>query len=195
VRSLAELTTDELAAVASAWHQRIEAARDAGFAYPYLFLNEGREAGASLLHSHSQIAWLRETPAAVAAEFPNLEKDACALCSLLADDTLEIALAGDLALRSASAGRVPYELLVAPAAHEPEPGEEALGHALTLLREAIRRLHEVEGPTPVNAWLHTGAHWHFEVMPRLTVLAGLELGAGLYVNWLPPEEAAVRLRG
>ena len=47
---------------------------------------------------------------------------------------------------------------------------------------------------PLNAWLHTGAHWHFEVVPRLTVFAGLELGAGLYVNWLPPEEAAARLR-
>ena len=68
-------------------------------------------------------------------------------------------------------------------------------HAVTLLHEAVRRLHDVEGPTPVNAWLHTGAHWHIEVVPRLTVLAGLELGAGLYVNWLPPEEAASRLLG
>jgi galactose-1-phosphate uridylyltransferase len=67
-------------------------------------------------------------------------------------------------------------------------------HAVTLLHEAIRRLHAVEGPTPVNAWLHAGAHWHIEVVPRLTVLAGLELGAGLYVNWLQPEEAASRLR-
>ena len=33
-----------------------------------------------------------------------------------------------------------------------------------------------------------------EIVPRLTVFAGLELGAGLYVNWLPPEEAATRLR-
>jgi UDPglucose--hexose-1-phosphate uridylyltransferase len=55
-------------------------------------------------------------------------------------------------------------------------------------------LHSAEGPVPLNAWLHTGAHWHVEVVPRLTVLAGLELGAGLYVNWLPPEEAAAALR-
>ena len=94
-RSFAELEPgEELAAVASTWHQRIEAAREAGFGYPYLFLNEGREAGASLPHSHSQLAWLREAPTAVAAEFPNLELGTCALCSLLADDTLDIALAG-----------------------------------------------------------------------------------------------------
>ena len=194
VHSLAELTVDELAAVASAWHQRIGAARDAGFAHAYLFLNEGHKAGASLPHSHSQLAWLRDTPAEVAVELPNLEQGTCALCSLLADDALEIALDGGHVLKAAPAGRVPYEMLIAPTAHEAEPGEEALRHALTLLHEAIRRLHELEGPTPVNAWLHAGAHWHIEVVPRLTVLAGIELGAGLYVNWLPPEEAAQRLR-
>ena len=47
---------------------------------------------------------------------------------------------------------------------------------------------------PVNAWLHTGKRWHLEVFPRLTVLAGIELGAGIYVNTLPPEEAAEQLR-
>ena len=46
----------------------------------------------------------------------------------------------------------------------------------------------------MNAWLHPGAHWHFELLPRLTVFAGLEFGAGIYPNWLPPEEAAARLR-
>ena len=166
----------------------------ARLADPFLFLNEGREAGASLPHSHSQLAWLREAPPEVAAELPNLQQGTCALCSLLEDDTLEIALAGDNSLRAAHAGRVPYELLIAPERHEAEPDEEALVHAATLLHLAIRRLHAVEGPTPLNAWLHTGAHWHLEIVPRLTVFAGLELGAGLYVNWLPPEEAATRLR-
>jgi UDPglucose--hexose-1-phosphate uridylyltransferase len=46
----------------------------------------------------------------------------------------------------------------------------------------------------VNAWLHAGTRWHLEVFPRLTVLAGIELGAGIYVNTLPPEEAARELR-
>ena len=193
-RSIAELEPgEELAAVASTWHRRLEAARLAGFAYPYLFLNEGHEAGASLPHSHSQLAWLRETPPEVAAELPNLEKGACALCSVL-DDTLHIASSGDYSLSAASAGRVPYELLIAPEAHEAEPDEDGLMFAVTLLHEAIRRLYAVEGPTPLNAWLHSGAHWHIEIVPRLTVFAGLELGAGLYVNWLAPREAASRLR-
>jgi UDPglucose--hexose-1-phosphate uridylyltransferase len=97
-------------------------------------------------------------------------------------------------LLTAPAGRAPYELLIAPRDHVAEPGEEGLAAAASLLRDAIRRLHDVEGPVPLNAWLHTGAHWHIELVPRLTVFAGLELGAGIYVNSLPPEDAAERLR-
>jgi UDPglucose--hexose-1-phosphate uridylyltransferase len=194
IRSLAELADDELAPIAAAWQHRLEAARAAGFAYPHLLVNEGSEAGASLPHSHSQLVWLREAPPEVAAELPRLQRGTCALCELLRDESLEIAIDGGLSLRAAAAGRVPYELLIAPHAHDAEPNEETLGAALALLRDAIRRLHSAEGPVPLNAWLHTGAHWHVEVVPRLTVLAGLELGAGLYVNWLPPEEAAAALR-
>ena len=193
-RSVAELSDEELLAVASAWRQRLETAREAGFTYPYLLLNEGHEAGASLPHSHSQLIWLRETPPEVESELPRLRKDDCALCSLLQDADLEIAMDGNQSLRSASAGRVPYELLIAPRTHAAEPDEEALAQTLRLLREAILRLYGVEGPTPLNAWLHTGEHWHVEVLPRLTVFAGLELGAGLYVNWMPPEQAAQALR-
>ena len=194
VRSLAELEEAELAPVVTAWLARREAAQDQGFDYVQLILNEGREAGASLPHSHSQLVWLREAPPAVADELPRLARGRCALCELLREDATEIALEGDLSLRAARAGRAPYELLIAPRAHEAQPGEESLRAALSLLREAISRLRAVEGPLALNAWLHEGAHWHFEVVPRLTVFAGLELGAGLYVNWLPPEEATAALR-
>ena len=46
----------------------------------------------------------------------------------------------------------------------------------------------------MNAWLHDRGHWHFEILPRLTVFAGIELGAGIYVNSLAPESAAAALR-
>jgi UDPglucose--hexose-1-phosphate uridylyltransferase len=194
-RSLAELDEPELAPIAAAWQARRQTAGDEGFEYVQVLLNEGRQAGASLPHSHSQLVWLYEMPPAVAEELPNLERDRCALCNVLREDGLEIALVGDLSLRAAPAGRVPYELLIAPREHTAHPDDEALLDALALLREGIRRLHELEGPVALNAWLHEGAHWHFELVPRLTVFAGLELGAGLYVNWLAPEEAAERLRG
>jgi UDPglucose--hexose-1-phosphate uridylyltransferase len=193
-RSLGELDEAEVPALASALHQRRETARAAGFPYVQFVLNEGRQAGASLPHSHTQLFWLREPPPAVLEELPRLERGRCGLCEVLHEDGLEIALRGDVALLAAPAGRAPYELLVAPRDHIAEPNEEGLADAASLLRDAIRRLHAVEGRVPLNAWLHTGEHWHVELVPRLTVFAGLELGAGIYVNSLPPEEAAARLR-
>ena len=95
---------------------------------------------------------------------------------------------------AAPAGRAPYELVIAPRKHTAEPSEEDLVDAALLLRDSIQRLRAVEGPVPLNAWLHTGGHWHLELLPRLTVFAGLELGGGIYVNSLAPEEAAQRLR-
>jgi UDPglucose--hexose-1-phosphate uridylyltransferase len=178
-RSLAELDDSALDLVAEAWARRA-AAHPEG--YVHALVNEGREAGASLAHSHSQLVWLPEAPPAVTAEraLPHgelvLERDG-------------------LAATCPWAGRLPYEVQIAPL--EPETGglrSPLLAPALRLLAEMIRRLRALEGPVPLNAWLHDGAHWHVELLPRLNVLAALELGAGVYVNSLPPEEAAAQLR-
>ncbi len=193
-RSLAELEETEVEAVATALSARRRAAHAEGFPYVHVVLNEGRAAGSSLPHSHSQLFWLREPPPAVLEELPQLEEGRCGVCSILREESLEIALRGDVVALAAPAGRAPYELVLAPSRHSAEPSEEDLLDAALLLRDAIRRLRGVEGPVPLNAWLHTGRHWHIELVPRLTVFAGLELGAGIYVNSLPAEEAAQRLR-
>jgi UDPglucose--hexose-1-phosphate uridylyltransferase len=193
-RSLAELDETEVEAVATALYARRQAAQAEGFDYVQFVLNEGRAAGSSLPHSHTQLFWLREPPPAVLEELPRLEQGRCGLCAVLREESLEIALRGDVVAIVARSGRAPYELVIAPKQHAAEPGEEDLADAALLLRDSIQRLRDVEGPVPLNAWLHTGGHWHLELVPRLTVFAGLELGAGIYVNWLPPEEAAARLR-
>ena len=46
----------------------------------------------------------------------------------------------------------------------------------------------------MNLWLHESGHWHLELLPRLTVFAALELGAGYFVNTIAPEQAAEQLR-
>jgi len=86
--------------------------------------------------------------------------------------------------------------LIAPLEHPTGTAfeNELLTAALSLVSEALRRLRTVEGFAPVNAWLHDHGHWHIEVLPRLTVFAGIELGAGIYVNSLAPEDAAAELR-
>ena len=66
---------------------------------------------------------------------------------------------------------------------------------LQLQPRPLRRLQRLEGQVPLNAWLEQGsADWRLVLFPRLNILAGLELGAGIFVNTVPPEEAVVGLR-
>ncbi len=198
--SLSELPEGDLRDVATAWTARAAAARSEGFGYVHALVNEGRPAGGSLPHTHSQLVWLREEPPVLRQEQEGeplaelLEQERSAGVRIVAEGAGLIALCP-------TAGRGPYELIVAPSVPEPDAFASALlGDALVLLGDLIRRLHALEGPVSLNAWLHTSpfgaasGHWHLELLPRLTVAAGLELGAGIYVNPVPPEAAAAALR-
>jgi UDPglucose--hexose-1-phosphate uridylyltransferase len=187
--SFAELAPEESALVAEAWRRRAAAAEAASFPYVHALINEGRAAGASLSHSHSQLVWLREEPPAIEAE----RRARCGVCSLLEGDENVVAAQDGIVALCPPAGRAPYELLLAPAAHDESFGGW-LGGALALLALTIAALHAVEGPVPWNAWLHAGEHPHLEVVPRIGVFAGIELGAGIWVNVVPPEDAARELR-
>ena len=179
VHSIAELSAATLDLVAEAWQRR---ARDAGgICFP--FINEGQDAGASLPHSHSQLAWLPAAPPAAEAEHGLPE-----LVPVLERDGL---LAGCPVV-----SRVAYELLVYPEQAESSGlRSDLLGPALRLVAELAGRLHTIlDGFVPINVWLHDGPHWHLEVFPRITRLAGLELGAGVYIDAVAPEDAAAALR-
>jgi UDPglucose--hexose-1-phosphate uridylyltransferase len=192
VRTFADLDDDQLGLVSAVWTTHLAGlARAEGFAYVHAMINEGRFAGASLPHSHSQLVWLRDEPPAVAAE--RLGGD-CAVCELLRRSDLQIGKRDHTVAIAHPAGRAPYELLIADRSHDPAGWGSRLTDALALLRDAIGRLRALEGPVPWNAWLHLGPHWHLEVLPRLTVFAGLELGAEIYVNVVEPERAAAALR-
>jgi UDPglucose--hexose-1-phosphate uridylyltransferase len=182
VRSVAELDDAQIDLVADAWRRRRQAEP-----HGYLFagLNEGREAGASLHHSHSQLVWLPAPPPAVRAER--------GLDRLL--EGMLVAERDGVHAVSPHAARVPYETRIAPAEREDDAfASEGLAPALRLLAEIVRRLHRLEGRVPLNAWLHAGHRWHLHLVPRLTVPASIELGTGTDINPLPPEEAAQRLR-
>jgi len=173
--TVAGLTDDELALVAEAWRLRAEAMPG----YVHALVNEGREAGSSLPHSHSQLVWLPVEP----GPEPPREGE-----TILERDGL-VAWSPRLA-------RLPYESAIAPIEREPDGlRSRLLAPALQLLAELVRRVHALEGPAPLNAWLHNHpSGWRIVLLPRLSVLAGLELGAGIYVNAVSPEEAAARLR-
>jgi UDPglucose--hexose-1-phosphate uridylyltransferase len=204
-RSLADLSDEQLALVAEAWTETAERAWAEGFDHLLAVINEGKSAGASRPHSHSQLVWLKQVPPEVAAETPRLQRDNCALCALLHDLDPAFKLAerklGDctVSLVAAPTGRAPYELLIAPDEHLPDAfgGSELLVLALALAAEGVRRLNAVEGASPFNLWLHNfqpDGHWHLELVPRLNTYAGIELGGGIFINTLLPKEAAARLR-
>jgi UDPglucose--hexose-1-phosphate uridylyltransferase len=177
-RSLAELSGEELELVAEAWQRR---RREVPAGYLHALVNEGREAGGSLPHSHSQLVWLANPPPATQH---GVERDRWAGVSEL----------DGLVLACPYASRLPYECVIAPASPRSDAfGDPFLAAAVRLLGDAIRRLHRHVGAIPLNAWLHDGPDWHIELLPRLTILAGLELGAGIYVNTVLPEAAAATL--
>src|SRR4029079_1622295 len=200
-RTFSDLTGREVEQVAEAWQNRVATAKAQGFPYVHALIHERRAARRSLAHSHSQLFWLEEEPPLVAQErAAQAAEGACVLCRVLADEAEQRIRIVDerdgLLLLCPFAGRQPYEMLIAPRECSQDPFEgPQLAAALRLLAEGIRRLHVAEGPVPLNAWLHAAGHLHLEVVPRLSVLAGLELGAGSSVNTLAPESAAGVLRG
>jgi UDPglucose--hexose-1-phosphate uridylyltransferase len=178
-RTLAELSDEELVFVADAWRLRREAVPEG---YLHALVNEGREAGSSLPHTHSQLVWLPEAPPETQRRVDRRRWSV-------------VAERDGLVLACPYASRLPYELVLAPA--EPRANafaDELLPAALRLLGEAIRRVHGAAGASPLNAWLHESGDWHLELLPRLSILAGVELGAGWWINALAPEDAAAVLR-
>lgn len=199
VRTFAELSSGQLALVAEAWQRRARDSAGDGFGYVHAFVNEGDASGASRAHTHSQLVSLAEPPPLVALELPRLSGRDCELCRLVSReerDGRHVVSHGDGVVAIAHpAGWAPYELLIAPLEHRADGlADDLLAAALELLADAVRRLRLVEGAVSWNAWLHDLGHWHLEVVPRLAVFGGTELGAGVYVNEVAPEDAAAALR-
>lgn len=197
VRTFAELDDERLRLIAQAWHERDEAIYGEGLGHAHAFINEGRLAGASLPHSHSQLVALPDSPPAEKTEHTDrlpqlLEREDL----IVAEES--VATAGDVVALAHPFGASPFECLIVPREPFSGPfggGVDFLVASLRLLRFLVRGLAvATDGPRPWNAWFHTDFHAHTHFVPRLTALAGLELGAGVYVNIVPPEQAAEALR-
>jgi UDPglucose--hexose-1-phosphate uridylyltransferase len=208
VTSLVDLPVAQVEHAMEAWRARLR--HHAGAACRHLIVNERREAGASLPHTHAQIYALDFVPAAIARERERFGAYATRTMggNLLADFVQAevrrrervVAIDDEAVLLAAYASRVPYQLLLAPRRPRARFEDEGpLGAAL--LHDALRRLRERLGAMPpLNLWLRTaprGAEhfcWRIEIQPRLTHLAGLELGAGVNLCIVAPEQAAAELR-
>jgi UDPglucose--hexose-1-phosphate uridylyltransferase len=114
------------------------------------------------------------------------------------------------------ASRFPFELFIAPRNHDhsfAEINDEMVYHLAVLMKEVLLRIKKCLNDPPYNFLIHTipnvkakprraaywdtieaDFHWHIELIPRLTRVAGFEWGTGLFINPTAPEEAAKYLR-
>jgi UDPglucose--hexose-1-phosphate uridylyltransferase len=207
VTAMGELGDQRFAGAIEVWRERMRSHGDA--AYVQVILNEGGGAGASLEHTHAQLYALPFVPAAIARERERVASygERTGGGDLLGDVLVEevrrrerlVAIDEEAALICPWASRSPYELRVVPRRQAARFEEEATG--TEMLRTALRVLAErFGGPPELNLWVRTAPrgsehfHWHVDVLPRVTVRAGFELGTGVDINVYPPERAAADLR-
>ena len=208
VSSLADLDAGQVAVAMEAWRARMRAHE--GCACRHLIVNERREAGASLPHTHAQLYALRFVPAAIARERERFTAYATRTMggNLLGDLVQEevrrreriVAIDDEAVAMAPYASRVPFQLMIAP--RRPRPRFEDDGPVgAALLHDVLSRLARRLGASPpLNLWVRTapsGAEhfcWRIDILPRLTHLAGLELGTGVNLCTTAPEHAAAELR-
>jgi UDPglucose--hexose-1-phosphate uridylyltransferase len=208
VLSLAELPVAQVVAAVEVWRARMRA--HSGSAYLQLIVNERREAGASLPHTHAQLYALDFVPAAVARERERAAAYTARTMgqSLLGDLVAEevrrreriVAIDDEAVLMAPYASRLPFQLMLAPRTPRAR-FEDAGPSGAALLHDGLCRLARHLGSSPpLNLWVRTAPRgaddfcWRIDVMPRLTHLAGLELSTDLNLNIVAPEHAAAVLR-
>jgi UDPglucose--hexose-1-phosphate uridylyltransferase len=208
--TLAELDVAQVQAALAVWRLRTRHHSERGAACVHVLVNERREAGASLPHTHAQLYAMDFVPAAIARERERFTAYATRtmggnlLGDLVQDEVRRrdriVAIDDEAVCLAPYAARVPFQLLIAP--RRPAPRFEDDGPtAAALLHDVLNRLARRLGASPpLNLWVRTaprGAEhfgWRIDVLPRLTHLAGLELGTGVNLNIVAPERAAAELR-
>ena len=208
VLSLADLPAEQVLAAVEVWRERMRA--QAGASCVQLIVNERREAGASLPHTHAQLYALDFVPAAVARErerfaaYANRMMGQNLLGDLVAEEVRRqervVAIDDEAVLMAPYGSRLPFQLMLAPRRPRARFEEEGPSGA-ALLHDGLRRLARHLGSSPpLNLWVRTaplGAEhfsWRIDVLPRLTHIAGLELSTDLNLNIVAPEDAAAILR-
>ena len=223
-KDMADLSAGQISQVARTYRQRIsDLKEDERLKYVLIFKNQGRSAGASLQHAHSQLIATPITPKRVKEKLDGAKryfdyKHRCIFCDYIKQET---ELFGErlveetehFVVLSPFAARFPFETWILPKRHmvdftlvEAEELEDlggVLKRILTKLRKALNDppfnyvLHQAPYRRPRGGYWTTieeDYHWHIELMPRLTRVAGFEWGSGFYINPTPPEVAAESLR-
>jgi UDPglucose--hexose-1-phosphate uridylyltransferase len=191
-------------------------AKDPNLEHLLILYNHGRPAGASLEHPHSQLYAISLIPPAFTEELQGgqrfyREQGGCVFCRTLDDELragTRIVFENDAFVAFAPyAARTPFETWIMPRRHMGSFGDldllrekPAFAEALQLTLKALRA--GLNDP-PFNYFIHSAPlkgdvgeeyHWHLELIPKLSTAAGFELGTGMWINVVKPEDAAGFLR-
>lgn len=188
---------------------------DPNVRYGIAFKNNGRPAGASIEHVHSQLIGLNTLPNTFVAEWKGAssyfeQQRRCVFCDVLenelADKTRIVDEGDEFVVLCPFASRLPYEMWIIPRTHKSHFDREPDSRVQSIGRKAhaiLTRLTQLIEDIPFNYLIHTAPfdisdspyyHWHMEIIPRIAQLAGFELGSGCHMNPVSPEQAAAQLQ-
>ena len=215
-QTLARMDVPSIQNVFVAYRERtLDLLCDKRFKFIMIFKNAGSMAGASLAHSHSQLIALPILPKRVSEEINGSlnyyrYRDRCVFCDIIAQESEEgkrvVYENNRFIALSPFAARFPFETWIIPKAHEESfvhTHDDAYSDIADALSTILRKQDKVLNSPPYNYMVHTSPtdmanapyyHWHIEIIPRLTKMAGFEWGTGFYINPTPPEEATMYLR-
>jgi UDPglucose--hexose-1-phosphate uridylyltransferase len=214
--NMSRLSAEHIREVLWAYRDRlVDLKRDPRLVHGLIFKNKGAPAGASLEHSHSQLIVTPVVPISVWEEMTGSLEFYNYRGRCIYDDMIqqELAAARRVVLDTPGflvfcpfASRFPFETWILPKQHSsqfeniPRQSLDELG---MVLKTVLGKLEAALDDPPYNYVVHTAPfdsgelphyHWHFEIFPRLTRVAGFEWGSGFYINPVSPEEAAAFLR-
>ncbi|NQT95867.1 MAG: galactose-1-phosphate uridylyltransferase [Candidatus Omnitrophica bacterium] len=217
-KQLADLSVEQIEKVIRVYKRRsIELGKDERFKYVLIFKNYGLAAGASLEHSHTQLISLPIIPKRVMEELECAHryfdyKERCVFCDIAKQEIehchREISENDDFVAFSPFASRSPFEMHIMPKVHNPyftDISDSEIVNFAKILKDVLMRIKVALKDAPYNFIIHTTPlngnhgiqeyyHWHVEVMPKLSKIAGFEWGTGFYINATSPETASKILR-
>ncbi len=207
---------EEMEKVILAYRQRVvDLTKDSRFKYVLIFKNHGKDAGASLEHSHSQLIALPVVPKRVVEEMEGGAnyfnfRERCVYCDILQQELDEkerlVDENRDFVSIAPYAPRFPFETWILPKKHSSifeSIDDGTIKTFSDVVLRTLRKLNKALVNPPFNFVIHSSPfhegevehyHWHLEIIPKLTKVAGFEWGSGFYINPTPPEEAALYLR-